>query len=221
VRLDRATLKVVQGVVFDAHLLTHVGAQSLLARVVFVVAFEVERVDAVAKVVTATVLGQVWYEIIDVATASLECPTRGQVKVSDDFVDPDPARDVAALFGLLLQVLRVVLLSALLDPVGVAKAPTTIHICLPDLFAGVTALLLGGLSTVARATVARNNGVIPGNVALEVRRVGIGDDSAVLLKTGFDDVVGKISLQVSRNVHDVEAENYKPERSTTISQIHR
>ena len=69
--------------------------------------------DDVAEVMTVSVLTKVRDELVHVHVVGLERATRRQVEVANDFVDPNPASNVASFRGLFMKLLGPVFSGAL------------------------------------------------------------------------------------------------------------
>jgi hypothetical protein len=89
----------------DSHLCAHLPADLVLGWVILVVALEREFVDCVREVVSVPVITQVRYELVHRAALTLERATGGKVDIANDFVHANAAGDIAALTGLILELL--------------------------------------------------------------------------------------------------------------------
>lgn len=98
----------------------------------------------------------------------------------------------------------------LLDRIWPVEAPSTVHVRLPYVLAGVTAPALGLNTTVARpavATLALAVDLV--QVVLELGDDGGRDGEPTLVHACLQDVVCDVGLSLTADIHDVQAKHWE------------
>jgi hypothetical protein len=96
----------------------------------------------------------------------------------------------------------------LLNSIRVGEAPSPVHIRLPDFLTVVAASAGRFYSSIAGSTVSvllRFLELL--QVVLQFRGMGIGNFDAAAVQTDFQDVVRKVSLYLSADIHDIETQD--------------
>lgn len=183
----------------------HLFGQVLV--VLLTLVFKFELVDDVAEAVNVAVL-EVRHEFLNVEVVLQVRSSRGEVEVADDLVDGYFAFEVASFGRHFVNFVGPMFCDALLDGVGVAKAPAAVKVSLSHILASLAASGFWRFTAVARTAIAfsaLSSQTIQFSLELLVD-LSIVDPHHILVHTSLDESVVQVLLMLSADVHDVQVQ---------------